>query len=79
MHIGKIRADATYAHIFPFGVTVDPKDAKIPPVSPVPANLPANPNTINGGVYSARANILGLGFAYSFDPVGASEAEAPPP
>lgn len=80
VHVGKVRIDATYAHIFPFGVTVDPKDAKIAQVSPVAANPPVNPNYINGGKYSARADIIGLGLAYTFDPAPVeftNEAAAP--
>jgi long-chain fatty acid transport protein len=78
VQIGKVRVDATYAHLFPADVTVDPKDAKIAQVSPVAANPPKHPNIINGGVYSARADIIGLGFAYSFDPAQAGEAQPAP-
>jgi long-chain fatty acid transport protein len=72
MHLGRLRLDATFAHVFPFDVSVAPESAAIAQVSPVAANPPKNPNTINGGLYSARANILGLGMAYSFDGPGAS-------
>lgn len=77
LHVGKWRFDAVYAHVFAFGVTVDPKEAKITQVSPVVANPPKNPNTINGGIYSARADAIGLGIAYTFDP--APVDDAPPP
>lgn len=72
VHVGKLRLDATFAHIFPFDVAVAPESAAIAQVSPVTANPPKNPNTINGGFYSARANVIGLGMAYSFDGPGAS-------
>jgi long-chain fatty acid transport protein len=82
LHVRKVRFDASYAHIFPSGVTVDPKDAKIAQVSPVAANPPVHPNTINGGIYSARADIIGVGVAYTFDPAftepAAKEGEAAP-
>ncbi|APR81001.1 Long-chain fatty acid transport protein [Minicystis rosea] len=76
VHIGKLRLDATYAHVFGMPVNVDPKDARIPLTSPVEANPPKNPTYINGGNYSARANVIGLGLAYTFDP---SPVDAPPP
>jgi long-chain fatty acid transport protein len=64
----KIRIDVTYAHVFGFNVNVDPKDAQIALISPVQANEPKNPDHINGGKYSARADVLGLGMTYTFDP-----------
>jgi len=74
-HYGKWRFDATFAHVFAFGATVAPEDAKLTPVSPVEANPPKNANTINGGIYSFRANIIGLGLAYTFDAAPAPEAD----
>lgn len=68
VHFGKLRLDLLYAHVFAFDVTVDPKNARITQVSPVQANEPKHPNYINGGTYSARANMLGFGLAYTFDP-----------
>jgi long-chain fatty acid transport protein len=64
----KLRVDVTYAHVFGFDVTVDPKNARIPLISPVAGNPPVNPDYINGGNYSARADVVGLGLAYTFDP-----------
>jgi long-chain fatty acid transport protein len=78
VHLGKWRFDALFAHVFAFDVTVDPKTARIPQVSPVQANPPKYPNYINGGVYSARANVIGLGVAYTFDPAPVEPA-APAP
>jgi len=68
VHINKVRLDIVYAHVFGFDVNVDPGTAKISQVSPVQANPPKNPDYINGGMYSARADVLGLGLAYTFDP-----------
>lgn len=67
LHIGKVRLDATYAHVFGFSVTADPATAKVTQISPVNTNPPAHPDIINGGTYSARADVVGLGLAYNFD------------
>jgi long-chain fatty acid transport protein len=66
LHLGALRLDATYAHVFGFDVTVDPREARAPQVSPLKANPPENPNYINGGDYSHRSNIIGLGLAYTY-------------
>ncbi len=68
VHCSKLRLDLVYAHVFGFDVDVDPNSAKIAQVSPVQANPRKNPDYINGGMYSARADVLGLGLAYTFDP-----------
>lgn len=68
LHIGRLRVDAGFAHVFAADVEVSPRDARIPQISPVVANPPAQPNYINGGTYSSRANVLGVGLAYTFDP-----------
>lgn len=67
LHVGKWRFDATYAHVFGFNVTADPTTAKVTQISPVNTNPPAHPDIINGGTYSARADVVGLGVAYNFD------------
>lgn len=67
VHLGRWRLDASYAHVFAADVSVDPRAARFPQVSPVQGNPPENPTTINGGAYSARANVVGLGVAYTFD------------
>ncbi|MEO7331042.1 MAG: outer membrane protein transport protein [Minicystis sp.] len=67
LHVGKFRIDATYAHVFGFSTTADPKTAKITQISPVNTNPPQHPDIINGGTYSARADVVGLGVAYNFD------------
>ncbi|MDB4881809.1 MAG: Long-chain fatty acid transport protein, partial [Gemmatimonadetes bacterium] len=71
--VGKLRVDFTYAHLFAFDTTVDPKEAKITQVSPVNANAAKNPDYINGGIYSQRADVVGLGIAYTFDPAHTGE------
>lgn len=76
MKIGKVRFDLTYAHLFAFDTTVDPKEAKITQVSPVNANPAKNPDHINGGIYSQRADVLGMGLAYTFDPALTGEEPA---
>jgi long-chain fatty acid transport protein len=68
LHWRKLRFDVTYAHVFGFNVNVDPKDAQIALVSPVAGNDPKTPDKINGGSYAARADVIGLGMAYTFDP-----------
>ncbi len=75
LHVGKFRFDAVYAHVFASDVTVDPKDARIAQVSPVRANSAA-PYYVNGGDYSARADVLGVGLTYQIDPPAPAE-EAP--
>ncbi|MFO0592083.1 MAG: outer membrane protein transport protein [Polyangiaceae bacterium] len=69
VHFGKLRLDAVYAHVIMFDRQVDPATAKIAQVSPVVANPPAQPDYVNGGLYSARADIVGLGLTYQFGAV----------
>ena len=59
------RVDLTYAHILGLSTTVDPAVAAIQKVNPVQGN-PAPSETINGGTYSARAEVLGAGVNYRF-------------
>jgi long-chain fatty acid transport protein len=68
LRLGKVRIDLTYAHVFASDVTVDPDKARSPQLSPVQANPPREPRYVNGGQYSARADVVGLGFAYTFEP-----------
>jgi len=75
-HIGKVRIDAVYAHVFMFDRSVDPATAKIAQVSPVVANPPVKPDYVNGGLYSSRADIVGLGITYQYGAV-AKEYQAP--
>ena len=66
LHIGEhLRLDGVYAHVFASDVNVDPGDAKVPRVNPVQGN-PTATEAINGGLYSARADVLGVGLNYRF-------------
>ncbi len=47
------------------GTSVDPATAQVPRVNPVQGN-PTKTESINGGEYSARAIILGVGAQYKF-------------
>jgi long-chain fatty acid transport protein len=78
LYVGPFRLDATYAHVFALDQTVAPGEARIAQVSPVRANPPATPPYINGGVYSARANIIGLGGSFTFDPAPADPSPTEP-
>jgi len=59
------RFDAVYAHVFASDVTVTPQEAAVPRVNPVKGN-PTQTAAVNGGTYTARADVLGVGLAYSF-------------
>ena len=59
------RFDAVLAHVFAADVTVTPQEAAIPRISPVRGN-PTPTVAINGGMYSARADVLGVGLQYTF-------------
>jgi long-chain fatty acid transport protein len=74
LHIAAFRFDATFAHVFAPEVTVAPEEARVPLLSPVKANPAENPTYINGGIYNARANIIGLGATYTFDPAPVAPA-----
>jgi long-chain fatty acid transport protein len=66
LHIGKNwRMDAVGALVLLDGVDLDPADAKIPRVNPVRGN-PTDTEPVNGGTYSARALVLGVGVNYKF-------------
>lgn len=69
LHIGRFRLDASYAHIFAPDVFVPPGDAKVHGVNIIRAN-PTVPLAVNGGTYTAAANIVGIGLAYQFDDAG---------
>ena len=65
VHIGDHwRFDMTYAHLFASSVDVSPAEAKIPRVNPIAGNAPFE--AVNGGRYSASADLLGLGAQYKF-------------
>ncbi len=66
IHVGKHwRLDATYARIIAKDVDVDPAEAAVPRVNPVRGN-PTATEAINGGHYSASANVFGVGANYKF-------------
>ncbi len=65
LHIGKSwRLDAVYAHTFASSASVDPATAKLPRVNPIKGNAPFE--AVNGGKYSASADLIGVGFNYKF-------------
>lgn len=66
LHIGEHwRMDGLAALALLDGTNVDPLEAKVPRVNPVQGN-PVATEPINGGIYSARAIILGVGVNYKF-------------
>lgn len=66
IHIGEHwRLDAMGALVLLDGTAVDPDQARVPRVNPVRGN-PTATEAINGGDYSARALILGVGVNYKF-------------
>jgi long-chain fatty acid transport protein len=66
LHIGEHwRLDGVYAHVFTADVTVSPAEAQVPRINPVRGN-PTQTEAINGGTYSARADVLGVGLVYKF-------------
>jgi long-chain fatty acid transport protein len=71
----KLRLDLVYAHVFAFDVTVDPATAGISRVSPVSGNAVKYQEAINGGQYSHRADVLGVGLEYRFDYAPPAKAE----
>ena len=66
IHIGPHwRFDLSYAHLFAFDTEVSPAEAAIGRVNPVHGN-PVPVEAVNGGLYSARADVLGVGLNYRF-------------
>jgi long-chain fatty acid transport protein len=65
LYIGKNwRFDAVWAHVFAQSVYVSANEAQIPRINPLPGNAPLE--AVNGGNYSASANIFGVGLNYRF-------------
>lgn len=65
LHVGEHwRLDACYAHLFASSVNVSPDEARIPRVNPLPGNAPLE--AVNGGRYSASADLVGVGVQYTF-------------
>ncbi|MDF2693305.1 MAG: rane protein involved in aromatic hydrocarbon degradation [Labilithrix sp.] len=66
IHVGEHwRMDAVASLVLLNGTTVAPQDAAVPRVNPVRGN-PTKTEPINGGDYSARAVVLGVGVNYKF-------------
>jgi long-chain fatty acid transport protein len=66
LHAGdRWRLDAVAALVLLAGTQVAPDQAQVPRVNPVQGN-PTKTEAINGGDYSARAIILGVGAQYTF-------------
>lgn len=66
VHVGEHwRMDAMGSLILLGGTSVDPEEAGVPRVNPVRGN-PTNTESVNGGEYTARAFILGVGVNYKF-------------
>ncbi len=66
LYLGKHwRFDGVLAHVFASDVTVSPQEAAVPRVNPVKGNPTATP-AVNGGSYSSRADVLGVGLQYVF-------------
>ena len=61
----KWRFDAVYARVVGFDTAVDPAEAKVPRINPV-HGYTTQVEAINGGKYSAGANVLGVGLQYKF-------------
>ena len=65
LHVGKHwRFDAVYAHLFAASVHVPADQAKIPRIDPLKGNAPLE--AVNGGDYSAAADLIGVGLNYAF-------------
>lgn len=81
--VGQARFDVVYAHQFAQQVVVDPEAARLEQVVPLAANPSENPDYINGGFYDWHVDVIGVGFAYTFDPpkpyTSADDPEAPLP
>ena len=66
LYIGEhVRLDAVYSHVFASDVTVTPQEAAVPRVNPVKGN-PTQTASVNGGTYTARADVIGVGMQYRF-------------
>ncbi len=61
----KLRVDLLYGHFFTQSLRVDPDKAKVTRVNPL-AGEGAALEAVNGGTYSANANLFGLGAEYRF-------------
>jgi long-chain fatty acid transport protein len=64
----QLRLDAVIGHTFGFSVDVDPRAAQVTKTKVLRANDPADEDVtrINGGRYTARATIVGVGLNWSY-------------
>jgi long-chain fatty acid transport protein len=63
--VDAFRFDAVYAHVFGEDVEVAPEDARSPLLQPVEAAGPKH--YVNGGDYSARANVVGFEARWNYE------------
>jgi long-chain fatty acid transport protein len=63
--VGDWSFDAVYAHVLGADVEVAPEEARSPLLQPVEAQ--GEPHYVNGGDYSAWANVVGLGARWSYE------------
>jgi len=67
LYVGKHwRFDGLYAHLFASSVYSPPETAKIPRVNPLSGNAGEYQEAVNGGSYSASADLIGVGLNYKF-------------
>ncbi len=65
IHLGDhLRLDGVYGHTFAREAHVSAGDAQIPRINPLKGNAPLE--AVNGGTYSASADLIGLGLNYKF-------------
>ncbi len=65
LHVGRHwRFDAVYAHLFTSTVYVAPNVAQVTRIDPLSGNAPFDP--VNGGTYTAKADLIGVGLNYLF-------------
>ena len=78
LYIGKRwRFDAVLGHIFAAEAKVLPENAKIGRINPLQKNAPFE--SVNGGTYRARADLLGIGLQYDFGAIDEPAPRRPPP
>lgn len=66
LHLGeRWRLDAVFGYVAAKSVSVDPREAKVPRINPVAGN-PTKTESINGGEYSGRSTLLGVGVVFKY-------------
>ena len=61
-----LRLDAVLAHTFGFATDVDPHEAAVTRIHVVRANYPQGETTVNGGRYTAQADVVGVGLNWKY-------------